>query len=73
MSVGISVEHLVAHTYTQNGLVEYLIKCLQLITRLLLLRTNLSLFAWEHVILHVATLIWIHPTTNHEFHLYNLF
>ena len=45
MSVGIDVEYLVAHTHTQNGLVESLIKHLQLIVRPLLLRTKLSLSA----------------------------
>ena len=66
MSVGIDVEYLVAHTHAQNGLVESLIKHLQLIVRPLLLRTKLSLSTWGHAILHVAALIWIHPTTNHE-------
>ena len=32
MSVEINIEHLVAHTHTQNGLVESFIKRLQLIT-----------------------------------------
>ena len=41
MSVGIDVEYLVAHTHTQNELAESLIKRLQLIARLLLLRTKL--------------------------------
>ena len=40
MSVGINIEHHV-HTHTQNGLVESLIKCLQLITRPLLMKTKL--------------------------------
>ena len=57
MSVGIDVEYLVAHTHSQNGLVESLIKHLQLIVRPLLLRTKLSLSTWGHAILHVATLI----------------
>jgi hypothetical protein len=30
MSIGINVEHLVAHTHTQNGLAESFIKQLQL-------------------------------------------
>ena len=66
MSVGIDVEYPVAHTPTQNGLAEYLIKRLQLIARPLLLRTKLPLFAWGHAILHAATLIRIRPTTNHD-------
>ena len=67
MLVSNDVEHLVAHTHTHNGLVESLIKHLQLIARPLLWRTNLCLSAWRHAILHVVTLIWICPTTNYEF------
>lgn len=40
MSVGIVVEHPVAHVHTQNGLAESLIKRLQLIARPLIMRTN---------------------------------
>ena len=40
MSVGINVEHSVVHTHTQNGLVESLIKRLQLIARPLLMKTK---------------------------------
>ena len=57
MSVGIDVEYLIAYAHTQNGLVESLIKRLQLIARPLLFRTKLSLSAWEHAILHATTLI----------------
>ena len=39
---------------------------MQLIARPLLLRTKLPLFAWEHAILHVATLIRICLTANHD-------
>ena len=66
MLVGIDVEYPVAHSHTQNGLAESLIKRLQLIARPLLLRTKLSLSSWRHVILHTATLIRIRPTTNHD-------
>ncbi|GKD45174.1 retrovirus-related pol polyprotein from transposon TNT 1-94 [Tanacetum coccineum] len=41
MSVGIVVEHPIAHVHTQNGLAESLIKRLQLIARLLIMRTKL--------------------------------
>ncbi|GJW54550.1 putative RNA-directed DNA polymerase [Tanacetum coccineum] len=41
MSVGIVVEHSVAHVHTQNGLAESLIKRLQLIARPLIMRTKL--------------------------------
>ena len=41
MSVGINIEHLIAHTHTQNDLVKSLIKRLQLIAQLLLMKTKL--------------------------------
>jgi hypothetical protein len=41
MSIGINVEHLVAHAHTQNGLVDSFIKQLQLIARPLLMKTKL--------------------------------
>jgi transposase InsO family protein len=41
MSIGIDVEHLVAHTHTQNGLVESFIKRLQMISRPLLMKIKL--------------------------------
>jgi len=44
MSIGIIVEHLFAHVYTQNGLPELLIKHLQLIARPLIMRTKLPIF-----------------------------
>ena len=65
MLVCIDVEHHVAHT--QNGLVEYLIKHLQLIAKPLILRIKLSLSTWGHDILHVPTLIQIRLTANCEF------
>jgi len=43
ISIGIVVEHLVAHVHTQNGLTEPLIKPLQLIARPLIMRTKLSI------------------------------
>src|ERR1035437_5941371 len=46
MSIGIKVEHPVAHVHTQNGLAESLIKRLQLIARPLLLKCNLPSSAW---------------------------
>ena len=67
MSTGITVEHPVAHVHTQNGLVELLIKRLQLIARPLLMRTKLSVSMWGHAILHAATLVRIRPTNYHEF------
>ncbi|GJV23042.1 disease resistance CC-NBS-LRR class family protein [Tanacetum coccineum] len=61
MSVGIIVEHPVAHVHTQNGLAESLIKRLQLIARPLIMRTKLPVSMWGHVILHAASLILYVP------------
>ena len=66
MSIGIDVQHPVAHVHFQNGLAESFIKRLQLIVRPLLLKTNLPLSAWEHAIIHAAHLIRLHLTTNHD-------
>ena len=67
MSVGINIGHLVAHTHTQNGLAESLIKRLQLIARPLLMKTKLPTFVWGHASMHVAALVHIRPTTYHEY------
>ena len=72
MSVGINIEHPVAHTHTQNGLAESLIKCLQLIARPLLMKTNLPTSAWGHAIMHAANLVHIRPTSYHEYSLFQL-
>ena len=45
MSIGISVEHPVAHVHTQNGLAESFIKHLQLIARPLLMKSKLPMSA----------------------------
>ena len=63
MSLGIDVEHPVAHVHTQNGLAESLIKRLQLIARPLLMKSNLPISTWGHAILHAAMLIRIRPTS----------
>jgi hypothetical protein len=67
MSLGINIEHHVAHVHTQNGLVKSLIKRLQLIARPLLMRTKLHVSAWRHVVLHIVALIRIRPTAYHKF------
>ena len=67
MSVGINVEHLVAHIHTQNDLAESPIKCLQLIARPLLMKIKLPTFAWGHAIMHAASLVRIRPTAYHEY------
>ena len=66
MSIGINVQHPVAHIHSQNGLAESFIKRLQLIARPLLLKTKLPLSAWGHAIIHAANLICLRPTTNHD-------
>ena len=45
MSVGINIEHHVAHTHTQNGSAKSFIKRLQLIARPLLMKTKLCISA----------------------------
>ncbi|GJY11671.1 retrovirus-related pol polyprotein from transposon TNT 1-94 [Tanacetum coccineum] len=67
MFVGIVVEHLVSHVYTQNGLAKSLIKRLQLIARSLIMRTKLLVSMWGHAILHVASLIRLRPNANHKY------
>ena len=67
MSIGINVEHSVAHVHTQNGLVESLIKRLQLIARPLLMKTKLPASTWGHAIMHAASLIRTRPTSYHEY------
>ena len=62
MLVGINVEHPVAHTHTQNGLAESLIKRLQLIAQPLLMKTKLPTSAWGHAIMHDVSLVRIRPT-----------
>ena len=66
MSIGLDIEHPVAHVHTQNGLAESLIKRLQLIARPLLMKSKLPPSAWGHAILHAATLIRLRPSANHE-------
>ena len=66
MSIGIDVQHLVAHVHTHNGLAESFIKRLQLIARPLLLKSKLPLSAWGHAIIHAANLIHLRPITNHD-------
>jgi len=66
MSIGIDIEHLVAHVHTQNGLAESFIKRIQLIARPLLMRCKPPISTWGHAILHAASLIRIRPTSYHN-------
>ncbi|KAM2667965.1 hypothetical protein EV2_019591 [Malus domestica] len=61
MSVGVEVEHPVPHVHTQNGLAEAFIKRLQMIARLLVIRTKLPITAWGHAILHAVKLVRLRP------------
>ena len=67
MSIGIAVDHLVAHIHTQNGLAESLIKHLQLIVRPLIMRIKLTISVLGHGVLHAAVLIRIRPSAHHEY------
>ena len=72
MSIGIDVQHPVAHVHSQNGLAESFIKRLQLIARPLLLKSKLSLSTWGHAIIHVANIIRLRLTANHNLSLLQL-
>ena len=72
MSIGIDVQHPVAHIHSQNGLAESFIKRLQLIVRPLLLKTKLPLSTWGHAIIHAANLIHPRPTVDHDLSLLQL-
>ena len=67
MLVGINVEHLIAHTHTQNGLTKSLIKRLQIIARPLFIKSKLLDSSRGHVILQAASLVRIRPTAYHKF------
>ena len=72
MSIGIDVQHPVAHVHSQNGLAESFIKRLQLIARPLLLKSKLSLSTWGHAIIHAANIIRLRLTANHDLSLLQL-
>ncbi|GJT50146.1 disease resistance CC-NBS-LRR class family protein [Tanacetum coccineum] len=72
MSIGISVEHSVAHVHTQNGLAESLIKRIQMIARPMIMKAKLPVYAWGYAVLHVATLIRIRPMSHHTYSLLQL-
>ena len=67
MSIGINIEHIVAHTHTQNCLTKSFIKRLQLIVHPLLMKTKLRTSTWGHGIMHVVVLARIRLTTYHEY------
>ena len=67
MSMGVKVEHSVAHVHTQNGLAESFIKRIQLIARPLLMKSKLPVSAWGHAVLHATELIRIRPSSEHRY------
>ena len=67
MSIGINIEHPIAHVHTQNGLAESLIKRLQLIARPLLMKTKLPTSTLGHAVMHATSLIRIRPTSYYEY------
>lgn len=67
MSIGIDIEHSVAHVHTQNGMAESFIKRLQLIARPMILRSNLSTSAWGHAILHASALVQLRPSSLQQY------
>ena len=71
MASDLNVEHPIAYVHMHNKLLESFIKCLQLVVRPLLMRTNLSNFSWLHLVLHFATLIYIRSTSCSYFSPYN--
>ena len=67
MSMGVTVEHSVAHVHTQNDLAKSFIKRIQLIARPLLMKSKLPVSAWGHTVLHAAVLICIRPSSEHKY------
>jgi hypothetical protein len=72
MAQGIHIEHYVPYVYTQNGLVESLIKRIKLIARHLLHECNLRTSCWGHDVLHAADLIQLRPAAYHTTSLLHL-
>lgn len=69
-SLGIDVQYLISHIHFQNGLIEVVIKHLQLIARSLLMHSQLLVSAWGHVTLH--TIIQFGPPAFNTFSPYQM-
>jgi len=67
ISIGIEVEHPVAHVHTQNRLAKSLLERLKFVARPLPMIANLLMATWRYAILHVALLIRIKPTSYHKY------
>jgi hypothetical protein len=66
MTQGIQVQHSILYVHTQNGLVEFLIKWIKLITRPLLNNCNFPISCWGRAVVHVVDLIQLQPTVYHS-------
>src|ERR1700738_183164 len=60
--MGIALTYFVPYEHSQNGLAEAFVKKIQLITRPLLLHSNLPSDLWGHAVLHSAALLRLRPT-----------
>ena len=61
LAICINVEHFVPNICMHNGLVEYLIQHLKLLTRSLIINVKISFIVWGHAILHATFFIRVCP------------
>lgn len=66
-SVGIDIQHSVPHVHTKNGLAKSLIKRLQIIARILLVRIKLLISTYDYAILYATTLVHLRSTAYHQY------
>ena len=64
---GIIVEYPVPHVHTQNGLADSLMKCIQLISRTLLMQSKLPVSVRGHAMLHASMLIRLGLMAYHQY------
>ena len=57
MAICINIEHIVPNICMHNGLVEYLIQHLKLLTISLIMNVKIPFIVWEHAILHAAFIL----------------
>ena len=57
LAICINVEHIVSNICMHNGLVEYLIQHLKLLTRSLIINVKIPFIVWGHAILHAAFIL----------------
>ena len=69
MSISIDVEYQVAHAHTQNRLTKSFIKHIQMLTRPLFLRSQLSTSTLGLVILQTISLVCVRPSAFHQYSL----